>query len=107
MWLEPKHLRLRARPRRSTPPTGRSGAGLGLPAADRGEGATMAGADRVVTTWRKSSYSAPNGSNCVEVAAATGATPVIIVRDTKNRAVTPLEFSTRAWRHFAATLKRV
>jgi Domain of unknown function (DUF397) len=30
----------------------------------------MAATDHVVTTWRKSSYSAPNGSNCAEVATA-------------------------------------
>jgi hypothetical protein len=59
----------------------------------------------VATAWRTSSYSAPNGSNCVEVAASSGAAPVILVRDTKNRAAAPLEFTARAWRHFATALR--
>jgi hypothetical protein len=65
----------------------------------------VAGADHDVTTWRKSSYSGGNGSNCVEVASSGTAARVILVRDTKNRAAS-LEFSARAWRDFAATLKR-
>jgi hypothetical protein len=59
----------------------------------------------VATAWRKSSYSAPNGSNCVEVASSGTAARVILVRDTKDRAITPLEFTAPAWRHFAAILK--
>jgi hypothetical protein len=59
----------------------------------------------VATAWRKSSCSGGNGSNCVEVTAAGG--PAILVRDTKDRAIIPLEFSARAWRDFATTLKGV
>jgi hypothetical protein len=59
----------------------------------------------VATVWRKSSYSGGNGSNCVEVTASGTAARVIVVRDTKSRAAS-LEFSAQAWRHFAVTLKR-
>ncbi|HEX5401238.1 MAG TPA: DUF397 domain-containing protein [Pseudonocardiaceae bacterium] len=48
--------------------------------------------------WRKSSYSANGGSECVEVAWVDTATAV---RDSKNPAVTPLVFPATAWRRFA------
>jgi hypothetical protein len=62
----------------------------------------MAGADHTIATWRKSSYSGGNGSECVEVAPAS---PVVLIRDTANRAGTVLEFAHAAWRTFAAGLK--
>jgi hypothetical protein len=82
----------------------------------------MAGADHTLATWRKSSYSAPNGSNCVEVATTwrkssysggngsecvevATANPAVLVRDTANRPGAVLEFAPAAWRIFAAGLK--
>ena len=56
-------------------------------------------------TWRKSSYSGGNGSVCVEVAALGADTRVILVRDTKDGAITPLQFTVGAWRRFAAALR--
>lgn len=62
----------------------------------------MEGPNRTVTTWRKSTYSGGNGSDCVEVAASTDS---VLVRDTKNRAITTLIITPAAWAHFAASLK--
>jgi hypothetical protein len=55
-----------------------------------------------VGTWRKSTYSGSNGSNCVEVG---GGAPVVLVRDTKNRAGAVLTFGPEAWRRFATAIK--
>ena len=52
-------------------------------------------------TWRTSSYSGNNGGNCVEVGAAG---PMIVVRDTKDRAGVVLAFAPQAWRQFAAAV---
>jgi hypothetical protein len=54
-----------------------------------------------VGAWRKASHSATNG-NCVEVG---GAGPVVVVRDTRDRAGAALAFGPDAWRRFAATIK--
>jgi hypothetical protein len=62
----------------------------------------MEGTNRHVTTWRKSSYSGGNGGNCVEVG---GSSPVVMVRDTKDRAGAALTFGPDAWRRFAAGIK--
>ena len=53
--------------------------------------------------WRRSSYSNANGGDCVEV---RNVRDVIAVRDTKNRAGTVLSFPARAWRAFAAEIKK-
>ena len=58
----------------------------------------MEGTDHSVMTWRKSTYSGGNGSNCVEVG---GSTPVVLVRDTKDRQGPALRFTPDAWRRFA------
>lgn len=47
--------------------------------------------------WFKSSYSAGNGGECVEVAVASGA---VHVRDSKDVTVSPLTVRTGAWRVF-------
>jgi hypothetical protein len=81
----------------------------------------MEGTNRDLTTWRKSTYSADNGGNCVEVGAwrksthsggnggncveVGGSAPVVLVRDTKDRAGAALMFGPDAWRRFAATIK--
>lgn len=49
------------------------------------------------TEWRKSSYSSPEGGNCVEVADLTNA---VAVRDSKNRTGPVLEFTAEAWSTF-------
>jgi hypothetical protein len=54
--------------------------------------------------WRKSSYSANGGTDCVEVGLDRGAEGVL-VRDTKARSGPVLWFSPGAWRTFAGRLK--
>jgi hypothetical protein len=81
----------------------------------------MEGTDHAVTTWRKSTYSGSNGSNCVEVGIwrkstysggngsncveVGGTERAVVVRDTKDRAGAVLTFGPDAWRRFAATIK--
>ena len=55
-----------------------------------------------MTAWRKSSYSGSNNGNCVEVG---GSGPVVVVRDTTDRAGAALTFGVDAWRRFAARIK--
>lgn len=57
-----------------------------------------------VATWRKSSYSNPDGGNCVEV--ADNLPGVVPVRDSKNPDGPALIFAAGAWATFIATLKR-
>ena len=52
-------------------------------------------------TWRKSSYSNGEGSECVEVAAAAG----VAVRDTTDRQGPTLTFTPGAWDRFTASLR--
>ncbi|MFC9591100.1 DUF397 domain-containing protein [Streptomyces sp. NPDC056944] len=49
--------------------------------------------------WFKSSYSAGNGGECVEVANAVGSTHV---RDSKNKAGAMLSFDAERWATFVA-----
>ena len=52
--------------------------------------------------WRKSTYSTPNGGNCVEV----GQAGRMLVRDTKQSGADPvLRFAPEVWRRFCAQLK--
>jgi hypothetical protein len=62
----------------------------------------MEGTDHALTTWRKSTYSGGNGSDCVEVG---GSASAVLVRDTKDRAGSVLTFGPGAWRRFAAATK--
>jgi hypothetical protein len=62
----------------------------------------MEGTNRDVTAWRKSSYSGSNNGNCVEVGEGG---PVVVVRDTKDRAGAVLAFGADAWARFAATVR--
>jgi hypothetical protein len=62
----------------------------------------MEGTNRDVTTWRKSTYSADNGGNCVEVGTDG---PAVMVRDTKDRAGAALTFGPDAWLRFACRVK--
>ncbi|MDT0302798.1 DUF397 domain-containing protein [Streptomonospora wellingtoniae] len=52
--------------------------------------------------FRKSSYSQPNGSNCVEIADLVGGSAV---RDTQHRHLGHLEFPADAWQEFLADVK--
>ena len=54
--------------------------------------------------WRKSSYSANGGTDCVEVGLDRGAEDVV-VRDTKARSGSVLWFSPGACRTFTGRLK--
>ena len=79
----------------------------------------MEGTGHAVATWRKSSYSADNNGNCVEVAAwrksshssgdgqcvEVAEVGAVLVRDTKDRSSAVLAFAPDAWRRFAATVK--
>ena len=49
--------------------------------------------------WTKSSYSAGNNNDCVEVAASTGA---ILVRDSKDPEGPRFAFTPEAWASFVA-----
>jgi len=53
------------------------------------------------SSWRTSSYSGPNGGECVEVAVA-GA---VLVRDTTDRSGPMLTFTADAWRAFTGTIR--
>jgi hypothetical protein len=53
------------------------------------------------SSWRKSSYSGPNGGECVEVATA-GA---VLIRDTANRGGPVIAFTAEAWRAFTAKIR--
>ena len=55
-----------------------------------------------MTAWRKSTYSADNNGDCVEVG---GGAPAVAVRDTKDRAGAVLAFGADAWARFAATVR--
>lgn len=50
-------------------------------------------------TWRKSSYSSPQGGNCVEVAEVGDGRAV---RDSKNPAGPALRFTAAEWSAFTA-----
>lgn len=55
------------------------------------------------TRWRKSSYSNPDGGNCVEV--ADGLPVTVPVRDSKNTTGPVLMVRHRAWNRFVHGLK--
>lgn len=55
--------------------------------------------------WKKSSYSTPQGGNCLETASGSGA---VHVRDTKQKDLTSrtvLQFPSSSWQTFTARLK--
>jgi hypothetical protein len=54
-------------------------------------------------TWKKSSRSADNGGNCVEV--ATNLPGVVALRDSKNVDGAVLTFGVDEWRTFLGRLK--
>jgi Domain of unknown function (DUF397) len=54
-------------------------------------------------TWAKSSYSDPNGGNCVE--ARQPAADTIQVRDSKDPSGPRLSFSSPRWREFTIAVR--
>ncbi|MFE1435590.1 DUF397 domain-containing protein [Streptomyces griseoaurantiacus] len=58
-----------------------------------------AGPDTDALTWFKSSYSAGDGGQCVEVAAGMGA---VLVRDSKDTTRTALAVHPATWTQFVA-----
>ena len=87
----------------------------------------MPGPDLSRVAWRKSSYSNGSGGSCVEIATispnsarlgaqtgthgaalagqADGGTPIVAVRDSKDRQGPVLVFGSAEWRAFAAAVK--
>ncbi|AJC55828.1 DUF397 domain-containing protein [Streptomyces sp. 769] len=53
-------------------------------------------------TWFKSSYSASEGGNCLEVATSSGPHPTIHIRDSKNPGGPVLTLDADAWGAFLA-----
>ena len=58
----------------------------------------------VAEVWRKSSYSASNGGDCVEVAACAD---TVHVRDSKDKEGPQLAFSPDAWAGFLAYARQL
>lgn len=58
--------------------------------------------ERIVTPWRKSSYSGNQGGDCVEVAETSRQ---VHVRDTQNRSLGRLSFPGSDWGALLASLR--
>ncbi|MEV6330643.1 DUF397 domain-containing protein [Streptomyces sp. NPDC051909] len=66
----------------------------------------MRSVDLSNVTWRKSSYSNPDGGECLEVAdPGTATLPLIPVRDSKNPTGPALLFPAAAWSTFIDEVK--
>ncbi|MFG2998779.1 DUF397 domain-containing protein [Streptomyces sp. NPDC048340] len=63
----------------------------------------MRSIDLSAVVWRKSSYSNPDGGQCVEV--GDSAVAVILVRDSKIPRGPLLRFPAGSWSAFVATVK--
>ncbi|MFF0520295.1 DUF397 domain-containing protein [Actinomadura nitritigenes] len=59
--------------------------------------------DLTKVVWRKSSYTGPNGGDCVELASVPG---TVAVRDSKDPDGPRLVFDRRAFAEFLAHIKR-
>ncbi|MGW5664531.1 DUF397 domain-containing protein [Streptomyces sp. NPDC003758] len=64
----------------------------------------MRAIDLTNASWRKSSYSNPDGGECVEI--APDLPSVVPVRDSKDPARGTLLFETAAWARFIDEVKR-
>ncbi|MED7948287.1 DUF397 domain-containing protein [Streptomyces sp. BE303] len=62
----------------------------------------MAGIDRTISHWRRSTYS-QQGGNCVEV--ALGSSDLVPVRDSKDPSGPALVFPVDGWRSFVTALQ--
>ena len=59
--------------------------------------------ERLDPRWRKATYSANGGADCVETGSIPGA---VLIRDTKNREHGPvLRISPNDWQRFTASMK--
>jgi hypothetical protein len=58
--------------------------------------------DLTSVVWRKSSYSGPDGGNCIQVAGLPGTT---VVRDSKDPDGPALLFTPAEWAAFTARVK--
>lgn len=63
----------------------------------------MRAIDLTNVMWRKSSYSNPDGGNCIEF--APNLLPLVPVRDSKNPAHGTLVFGANAWSEFVRSAK--
>ncbi|MFE2418724.1 DUF397 domain-containing protein [Streptomyces hokutonensis] len=63
----------------------------------------MRAIDLTNVTWRKSSYSNPDGGNCIEI--APNIPTLVPVRDSKNPAHGTLVFGTDTWAEFVNSVK--
>lgn len=61
--------------------------------------AELGAGDRLELNWFKSSYSGPEGGDCVEVAIAPRA---VLIRDSKHAAGPRIRVSARAWSGFVS-----
>jgi hypothetical protein len=59
--------------------------------------------DPTKVVWRKSSYTGPNGGDCVELASVPG---TVAVRDSKDPGGPRLVFDRRAFAEFLTHIKR-
>lgn len=57
--------------------------------------------DKIMNSWRKSSYSSNGGGECIETASNSG---TVMVRDTTNRDGGMLSFGAAAWSMFVSQL---
>jgi len=57
----------------------------------------------LTTTWKKSSFSDPNGGNCVEAQQPSG--EAVQVRDSKNPGGPVLSVTAAAWMSFIAGVR--
>jgi hypothetical protein len=58
--------------------------------------------ERISANWRKSTYSGPNGGQCVEVGNAVAG---VVVRDTTDRAGATLAIPASVWRALLAEVR--
>ncbi|WP_438486624.1 DUF397 domain-containing protein [Streptomyces sp. S186] len=66
----------------------------------------MRSIDLSTATWRKSTYSNPDGGQCIEVADNVTASPALVpVRDSKDPQGPALVFEAAAWGAFVAGVK--
>lgn len=63
----------------------------------------MISASELSVTWRKSSYSSPNGGECLEV--GDGITRIVPVRDSKAPHGPAVLFASAAWASFVTGVK--
>ncbi|WTH22586.1 DUF397 domain-containing protein [Kitasatospora purpeofusca] len=65
----------------------------------------MKSVDLRAAAWRKSSYSADHGGECVEVALTSPSPGVVPVRDSKDPSGPVLLFPSAAWGSFLSALR--